>query len=37
VSDYNAIAEMIVHGYCENEKDAALKGFNGGVDMEMVS
>lgn len=37
VSDYGSIAEMIVHGFCENEKDAALKGFNGGVDMEMVS
>lgn len=28
---------MIVHGFCQDEKDAALKGFNGGVDMEMVS
>jgi len=37
VSDYIAISEMIVHGFCENEKDAALKAFNGGVDMEMVS
>lgn len=37
VSDYTAISEMIVHGFCENEKDAALKAFNGGVDMEMVS
>ncbi|CAM6005746.1 unnamed protein product [Sphagnum balticum] len=37
VSDYTAISEMIVHSFCENEKDAALKAFNGGVDMEMVS
>lgn len=37
VSDYNAITEMITHGFCENSKEAALKGFNSGVDMEMVS
>jgi beta-glucosidase len=28
---------MITHGYCADNKEAALKGFNGGVDMEMVS
>lgn len=28
---------MIAHGYCENEKEAARKGFNAGVDMEMVT
>ena len=37
VSDYTAISEMIVHGFCENEKDAAYKAFTAGVDMEMVS
>lgn len=37
VSDYTAISEMIPHGYAADAEDAALKGFEGGVDMEMVS
>jgi len=37
VSDWNSIAEMIAHGYCADEKEAAFKGFTAGVDMEMVS
>jgi len=37
VSDYTAVIEMIPHGYAADEKDAALKGIRGGVDLEMVS
>lgn len=37
VSDWCSIEEMINHGYCENQKEAARKGFNAGVDMEMVT
>lgn len=37
VSDYNAVSEMIVHGFCADTKEAAFKGFGAGVDMEMVS
>ncbi len=35
VSDWGAVAEMIVHGYCANGKEAAMKAINSGVDMEM--
>jgi beta-glucosidase len=37
VSDWASVAEMINHGFCSDRKDAAMKGFNAGVDMEMVS
>jgi beta-glucosidase len=37
VSDYNAIAEMIVHGYAADAADAAREALHAGVDMEMVS
>lgn len=37
VSDWNSVTEMIAHGYCEDEKDAALKAARAGVDMEMTS
>ena len=37
VSDYTAIAELIPHGYAADGTDAALKGIQGGVEMEMVS
>jgi beta-glucosidase len=37
VSDYNSITEMVMHGYAFDNKDAAAKGINAGVDMEMVS
>ena len=37
VSDWTSVQEMIAHGYCADERDAALKGLRGGVDMEMVS
>ena len=35
VSDWNSITEMINHGYCEDKRDAALKGALAGVDMDM--
>jgi beta-glucosidase len=35
VSDWGSIEEMINHGYCANEKEAALKAITAGVDMEM--
>lgn len=37
VSDWNSITEMIAHGYCVDEKDAAFKAASAGVDMEMTS
>src|SRR5205807_7719959 len=37
VTDYEAINEMIQHGYALDPRDAALKAARAGVDMEMVS
>jgi beta-glucosidase len=37
VSDWASIKEMIPHGFVADEKDAAMKAANAGVDMEMVS
>jgi beta-glucosidase len=37
VSDWSSISEMISHGFCANEKEAALKALKAGVDMEMSS
>jgi beta-glucosidase len=37
VSDWASVKEMIAHGFAENEKEAALKAVNAGLDMEMVS
>jgi beta-glucosidase len=37
VSDWASVAEMIVHGYCTDGKDAAMKAVNSGLDMEMVT
>lgn len=37
VSDWNAINEMIKHGYASDRKDAALKALTAGVDMDMMS
>jgi beta-glucosidase len=37
VSDWSSISEMISHGYCANEKDAAFKALKAGVNMEMSS
>lgn len=37
VSDWASIEEMIMHGFCKDGSEAALKGMRAGVDMEMVS
>lgn len=37
VSDWGSVTEMIAHGYCADEKEAAFKSARAGVDMEMVS
>lgn len=37
VSDYEAVKEMIPHGYAADDRDAAQKSITAGVDMEMVS
>ncbi|WP_228520849.1 glycoside hydrolase family 3 N-terminal domain-containing protein [Flavobacterium sp. HJJ] len=37
VTDYNAIRDMVRIGFCEDNKDAAMKAANAGVDMEMAS
>ena len=37
VSDYEAVTEMVAHGYAANERDAAREALGAGVDMEMVS
>jgi beta-glucosidase len=37
VSDWNSITEMVAHGYAGDDREAAVKGLRGGVDMEMVS
>ena len=37
VSDYEAVTEMIRHGYARDARDAARKAAVAGVDMEMVS
>ena len=37
VSDWASVSEMILHGFCKDEKEAAEKAVNAGVDMEMVS
>lgn len=36
ITDYNAIGELIYHGFAKNLKEAALKSFLAGVDMDMV-
>lgn len=37
VSDWASVAEMVVHGFVADDKEAAMKAVNAGVDMEMVS
>jgi beta-glucosidase len=37
VSDWNAVEEMIDHGYAADSTDAAVKSLGAGVDMEMAS
>lgn len=36
VTDWTSTREMITHGFCLNDKEAAMKAVNAGVDMEMV-
>ena len=36
VSDWDSIIEMINHGFAEDERDAAEKGFSAGVDIVML-
>ena len=37
ISDYNAVEEMVVHGYAENPRDAARLAIEAGIDIDMVS
>lgn len=37
VSDWGSVPEMINHGYAADDKDAAAKGINAGVEMEMAT
>ncbi len=37
VTDWNAINEMVSHGYCEDARQAALKALNASVDIDMMS
>jgi beta-glucosidase len=37
VSDWESVREMIVHGYCSDDKDAVRTAVRAGVSMEMVS
>lgn len=37
ISDFSAILETIAHGYCEDEKDAAKKALEAGVDIDMMT
>lgn len=37
VSDWEAVAELVVHGFCADEREAAEAAVRAGVDMEMVS
>ncbi len=36
ISDYNSIGELIRHRFAKDMKEAALKGFKAGVDIDMV-
>jgi len=36
VSDYTGVNEMIAHGFARDEKEAAVKAINAGLDMDMV-
>lgn len=37
ISDYAAVNELIAHGVCENQKEAAQKAFECGCDIEMCT
>lgn len=34
-SDWNSVGEMVVHGFAESKKDAALKAIKAGLDIDM--
>ncbi len=36
VTDWNSSGEMVVHGFCADNYEVAVKSVNAGVDMEMV-
>lgn len=36
ISDYNAVGELVRHRFAKDMKEAALKGFKAGVDIDMV-
>ena len=36
VSDWNSVGELVSHGVAADKKEAALKGFTAGVDMDMI-
>ncbi len=36
ISDYNAVGELVRHRFARDMKEAALKGFKAGVDIDMV-
>lgn len=37
ISDWNAIGEMIKHGFCEDNREAAKKAIEAGVDIDMCA
>ncbi|MBN2519135.1 MAG: beta-glucosidase BglX [Bacteroidales bacterium] len=37
ISDWASIPQLVIHGYSENEKEAAYACINAGVDMEMAT
>ena len=37
VSDWGSIREIAMHGFAEDRKDAAMKSFNAGLDLDMES
>lgn len=37
VSDWASIRETVIHGYAKDKKDAAMKSFNAGLDVDMES
>lgn len=37
ISDWGAVCEMVAHGYCEDNTDAAIKAMETGVDIEMCT
>jgi beta-glucosidase len=36
VSDWNAVGELVYHGFAKNKEEAAFLGFNAGVTIDMV-